>query len=199
MSIICIVIGLLLSLTGNQPSDCNDFKKLLKVPPRSLYEYRSRYVNLSYEYTVVIPKGLTAYDGRDEPNHQGFWLALGKSPQSFIFVRGEPNSFEYATSRDAATKSLAFLRQAGKNVESEKISEAHLGTLNAARLEAIYTCLGSADRHRLSAIVAISTDKRFLYELELYSPANRSESDRAVLDQIIKSWKVLERSRRQKR
>ena len=147
MLIISIIIGLLLSIADNQLNDCNHFKELVKAPPRSRYEYRGRYVNLSYEYSVVIPKGLTAYDGRDEPNHEGFWLAFSESPHSFILVRGEHNSLDYATSREAATKSLEFLRQAGKNVESEKISEAHLGTLNAVRLEAIYTCPGSADRH----------------------------------------------------
>lgn len=198
MLIIGIFIGLFMSFANNYHDDCSDFKELMKAPPESRYEYRGRYVNLSYQYSVVIPKGLIAYDGRHEPNHTGFWIALGKSPQSFILVRGDHNSLEYATSREAATKSLEFLRQAGKKIESEKISEVKLGTLNAIRLEVIYTCPGSSDRRLLTSIIAVRADKRFRYELELYSPINRHKLGQGVLSQIMKSWKPVSSSPRKK-
>jgi hypothetical protein len=197
---ISIIIALLLSSAGNHAGRCDDFvfKKLLEGPPRSRYEYRGRYVNWSYEYSVVIPKGLTAYDGREEPNHHGFGLTLGKPPQSYIFVRGEHNSLEYKSPREAATQDVEFLRQQGKKVESETISKSHLGALDAARLVVVYTCPGAADRYIQSSVMALSPDKEFVYVLEIYSPANRYESDRAVLDQIIESWKMISRSRRQR-
>jgi hypothetical protein len=194
MWIISIVLGLLLSSASNQSSACDDlsgFKQLMAGPPRSRYEYRGRYVNLSYEYSVRIPKGFTAYDGRDETNHNGFVLGLGKAPQSVIFVSGEHNSMEYNTPREVAMEFVEWLRQDGKKIESETITESHLGTLDAVRLVVIYTCPGSADRHIKSSIIALSPDKGFLYELALYSPANRYERDRAALDQLIKSWKVI--------
>lgn len=199
MLITSIVIGLLLSLAGNRAADCKDFafKDLLKGAPR--YEYRGLYVNRAYEYSVKIPKGLTAYDGRDEANHQGFGLALSEPSQSYIFVRGEHNSLEYDAPREAATQMVEWLRQEGKKVESETISESHLGTLDAVLLVAIYTCPGSADRYILSSIMALSPDKRLIYELELYSPANRYKSDRAVLNRILKSWKMMPSSRHQPR
>ena len=201
MLVISIILGLFLSSVGNQVGDCNDFllRKLLEGPPRSRNEYHNQYENLSYEYGVVIPKGLIGYDGRDETNHQGFGLALGKPLESFIFVRGEPNSFEYNRPQDAATKSVEYLRQDAKKIESETISKSRLGTLNAVRLEVIYTCPGSADRHVLSSITALSADKRFLYKLELYSLANRYKSDQIKLNQLIKSWKKLPNAKRQKR
>lgn len=202
MLIISIVIGLLLSSASNQAGVCDDlsgFKQLMTGPPRSRYEYRGPYVNLAYEYSVRIPKGLTAYDGRDEARHNGFALALGKPPQSVIFVSGDPNSVEYNTPREAATQDVEFLRQQGKRIESETITESHLGRLDAVRLVVIYTCPRSADRHIQSSIMALSPDKSSFYEIKLYSPANRYESDRAVLDQIIKSWKMLSGSRRQRR
>lgn len=200
MLIISIVIGLLLSSTGNQAGACNDFpfKQLLKGPPRSRYEYRGQYVNWAYKFSVKIPKGLTAYDGRDEANHSGFGLAVGEPPQSYIFVRGEHNSLGYDTPRQAATQDVEHLRQAGNKIESETITESYLGTLEAALLVVNYTCPGSTDRYIQSSITAISPDKRFLYTLELYSPSNRYESDRAILDEILKSWKIISRSRRQR-
>ena len=202
MLIISIVIGLLLSSASNQRSACDDlsgFKQLMAGPPPSRYEYRRRYVNLAYEYSVRIPKGLTAYDGRDEARHNGFALGLGNASQSVIFVSGDPNSMEYNTPRQVATRDVEFLRQQGKKIESDTITEWHLGTLDAVLLVVIYTCPGSENRHIKSSIMALSPDKRFLYELELYSPADRYESDRAVLDRIIKSWKMMPNSRHRPR
>lgn len=201
MLITSIVFSLVLLSANNQVGICDDlsvFRQLMAGSPRSRYAYRGRYVNLAYKYSVRIPKSLTAYDGRDEPRHNGFALGLGKAPQSVIFVLGDPNSLEYNSPREAATQELEFLRQQGKKIESEKITESQLGTLNAVILEVIYSCPRSADRHIRSSIIALSPDKRFLYTLELYSPANRYESDRIVLDQIIKSWKMLTHARQQR-
>lgn len=200
MLTVSIIISLLLSSAGNQHAACNDFpfKQLLKGPPQSRYEYRGRYVNLAYGYSVRVPKGLIAYDGRDQAKHDGFGLALGEPPQSYIFVRGEYNSLEYDTPRQAATQDMEFLRQEGNKIESRTITESRLGTLDAVLLVVNYACPESADRYIKSSIIALSPDKRFIYTLELYSPASRSEGDRAVLDEIIKSWKMISGSGRQR-
>lgn len=135
MLIAIIVMGLLFS-PSPQTSSCDGsaFQRLMAASPRARYEYRGRYVNWSYEYSVVIPQGLTGYDGRDEANHTGFGLALGKPPERFLFVKGEHNSAEYKTPREAATQLAEDLRQEGKSVESVTISESHLGTLKAVLL-----------------------------------------------------------------
>jgi hypothetical protein len=189
--LINIAVAFLLSFAGNQPGKCNDFvfKKLLEGPPRS--EYRGRYVNRYHEYSVVIPKGLAAYDVPDPANHEGFGLALGNPPESYIFVRGVHNSLEYEAPEEAARRTVEYLRQDGAQVESEKISRSYLGALDSVQLVVTYTCPGSLDSYIRSSITALSVDKSFLYELEIYSPAKRYERDRPVLDQIIKSWKVI--------
>jgi hypothetical protein len=197
-----IVITLFLSFIGNKSYACDDFaafKHLMEGPPRSRYEYRGRYVNWAYEYSVKIPQGHTGYDGRDEANHSGFGLALGKSSQSYIFVIGEHNSLEYTTPREAATQAVESLRQGGKDIESQTITESHLGTLNAVLLEVIYNCPGSSDRHVQSSVMALSPDNRFLYTLELDTPTSRYKSDHTVLDEIVKSWKMISESRRRGR
>ncbi len=202
MSIINVVIGLLILFAGNQPSDCNDFamlKQLIENSPQSRHEYRGQYVNQAYKYSVRIPEGLTAYDGRDQARHNGFAIALGKEIQSVIFVSGDPNSSEYKTPREAAMEDVKFFRKQGKKIESEAISDTHLGALDAAFLVVIYTCPGSEKRYVKSSITAISPDKRFFYQLELYSSDKRYETDRAVLDQLVKSWKVTETSQHQRK
>jgi len=193
--LISIILGLLFSSVGHQASACDDlssFKQLMAGPPQSRYEYRRRYTNLEYEYSVMIPHGLTAYDGRDEPRHNGFALPLGS--ENVIFVSGDPNSVEYKTPREAAKRDVEFLRQQGKIIESETISYSHLGTLDAVLLVVVYTCPGSTDRHIRSSVTALSADKESIYQVELHTPANRSESDRAVLDQLIKSWRNISHS-----
>jgi hypothetical protein len=149
---------------------------------------------------VRIPKGLTGYDGRNQARHNGFALALDKESQSVVFVSGDPNSVEYNSSREAAARDVEFLRQQGKKIESETITESRLGALDAVLLVVNYTCPGSADRFVKSSVIALSPDNGFLYALELYSPANRYEGGRAVFDEIIKSWKLISgsRQRRQK-
>jgi hypothetical protein len=200
MLIIGIVIGLLW-FNDTQSSACTDiaaFKKLVEGEPRSLNEYRGRYVNLKYKYSVRIPKGLTAYDGRDEANHNGFGLALGTPPESFIFVSGDYNSSEYNTPGEAAREAVEFLRQQGNKIESETITKSHLGTLDAALLVVMYTCAGSPNRYIKSSMMALTPDKSFRYTLEIYSSAKRYESARVVLDKIIKSWRMAI-SRKQRR
>lgn len=191
-----VIIALLLSPAGRQAGACHDFpfKRLLNGAPR--YAYRGRYVNDAYRYTVTIPRGLTAYDGREQARHSGFGLALGEPPQSFIFVRADSNSVEYDTPREAATQALEWMREGGRRVESATISESRLGTLNSALLVVSYTCRGSSELHRRATMMALGPGKGYLYALELYSPAGRYERDRAVLDKIIRSWKILPAPRR---
>lgn len=196
MLAVVIIIGLLLTPAAGRAGACDDFpfKRLLNGAPR--YAYRGRYVNRAYEYTVLIPGGLTGYDGRDEARHDGFGLALGEPPRSFIFVQAEPNSAEYETPREVAALRLEWMREGGKQIETATITESRLGTLNSALLVVSYTCPGSSERQRRVSMLALGPGKDSLYTLELYSPDSRYESDRVVLDELIKSWKLLPRPRR---
>lgn len=200
MLIASIVIAFLLSPFDNQSPLCGDFpfKRLMEGTPRSLNEYRGRYVNLPYEYAVIIPAGLTAYDGRDQDNHHGFGIPLDKQSQSYLFVEGEHNSAEYNTPSEAARKKIEYLRQDGAQVESETITASHLGRLQAVRLEVIYTCPKSKERYIQSSIIALSPGKGLLYTIELYSPVARYEKDQAALNQIIKSWKIIPEPRQRR-
>lgn len=175
------------------------FERLMKGPARSRYEYRGRYVNRAYEYAVTIPKGLTGYDGRGEANHNGFGLVLGGTPRSFILVQGERNSLGYDSPREAATDALEYLKRDGNKIESVTIGESRLGSLKAVTLVAVFVCPGGQERHVKSSVMALSSDNRFLYTLEIYSPLDQFESGRAVLAEITKSWKLWRGARRGRR
>lgn len=185
---VILAAGLLVSAPKAKAQGCNFPPKELTQGERR--EYRGAYENEAYSYAVVIPSNLVGYDGVNPFYQHGFGILLGGEPQSYVFVNGEPNSLEFARPLDAASQFLKYLGKDAK-VESSKITESQLGALKAALLVATYTCPGSAQRYVRASLVAISPDKSNLYEVTLYARSDRFEQDRAVLDELAKSWKHL--------
>ncbi|MFZ0819221.1 MAG: hypothetical protein WAM91_04075 [Candidatus Acidiferrales bacterium] len=184
-----LVAASLVFAPRSQAQDCN-------FPPKDLTqgerrEYKNLYENRAYGYSIVIPTNLVGYDDVNPLYQHGFGIALGAEPKSYIFVDGEPNSLEFASPSDAASRFLKYLRRDGSTVQSSKITESKLGTLRAAFLVATYTCPGSTERYVRASMVAISPDKSNLYEVTLFAHSDRFEQDRAVLDALVKSWKHL--------
>lgn len=165
-------------------------------PPKALLqgerrEYRGLYENKAYGYSVVIPKELVGYDGKNAFYQTGFGIITGAEPRSYILVESQKNSLEFATPSEAAARFLKYLAKHGDKVESSEITESKLGQLKAALLVATYTCPGSKERYTEASLVAISPDKGNLYEVTLYARSDRFEDDRAVLGTLTKSWKYL--------
>jgi hypothetical protein len=170
----------------SQQSPCDLVPKALLQEPRM--EYRGVYVNEAYFYSVLIPDSLVGYDQRTPPHH-GFGIPLGEEPQSYIYVGGEANAYDYEEPVDAALAHLRHVRRDNKAIRSATISEARLGQLPAVRIIISYDCPGSATRYVRSSTFALSPRKGWLYEVTLYSPSGRYERDQRVLDQILQSWK----------
>lgn len=170
-----------------QSSPCDLVPKGLRQKPRS--EWRGRYVNEVYWYSVSIPENLTGYDVAPPAPLHGFGIALGDSPQSYIFVDGASNSLEFDAPIDAALRELEYSRKRGKKIESATISGSHLGGLDAILLSMQYSCPGSNEVYAQASTFALSPDRNRIYEITLYSLLNRYDRDRKVLNQILKSWK----------
>ncbi len=161
-------------------------------PPKELMrgehrEYRGPYENRVYGYSVVIPANVVGYDDVNPFYQHGFGIVVGTEQPRYVFVNGEPNSLEFATSGDAASQSLKYLHKHGNRIESSEITESHLGPLNAALLLATYTCPGMTDRYVVSSIFAVSPVGSQLYEVSLYAHESRLKRDKAVLDAVVKS------------
>lgn len=165
-------------------------------PPKALTygerrEYRGIYRNKAYGYSVVIPRGLVAYDVMEPSYQRGFGIILGTEQQSYISVNGEPNSLEFARPADAASEFLSYLRGRQLTVLSSKIAESRLGGLEAATLVAEYTCPASLGRYMRATVAAIGPNKGMLYQLTLYAHAERFDHDRRVFDALVKSWRYI--------
>jgi hypothetical protein len=174
-------------------SACASSSFACDFPPRGyLHEPRIKftgfYQNDADGYSVVIPNHVAGYD----PNlarHSGFGIPLGEQSQSFVLVQADPNSLEDAVPIDTALRLLRYMREEKKTIESLHIQRSHLGSLEAAEMLVTYTCLGSAKRYTMVAVIAIGPGKDPVYEAILYCPASRYLDDRRVFDQLLKSWK----------
>jgi hypothetical protein len=168
-------------------------------PPKGILdkpqnEYRRKYSNLAWRYSVIIPGRCTGYDQK-EPPHHGFGLVLEENGpwqrnQSYVAVNGEANTLEYKTPAEAAAQKVKYLREESKRVESSKISQTRLGGLRAVRLVVRYQCPNSKENYVLDSTIALGPGP--LYEVTLYAHASRYSHDRLIVQQLIKTWKYLE-------
>lgn len=175
-------------IPAQQANTCDVVPEGLLLTPRS--EYQGLYINKEYHYSVRIPNNLVGYD-QPNPPHHGFGIIIGDKPQSYIEVNGEANSLEYETPREAALRLVEYLRHDGKAVQAQAVRQVRLGGLDAAFLQVTYRCPGSSVLYKQGSAVALSPDRSALYEISLYAPADRYESDRAVLNGILTSWKYV--------
>jgi hypothetical protein len=139
----------------------------------------------------VIPTDLVGYDDIDPFYWHGFGTVVGAEQPSYVFVNGEPNSLEFTHPSDAASRLLKYLQWHHNKVERSDITESQVDQLKAAMLVATYTCSGSTKKYVMSSMVAISPNNSTLYEVTIYSHADRFERDRPTFDAVVKSWKYI--------
>lgn len=164
--------------------------QLLQGPLR---EFRNQYRNRGYGYAVTIPKGYVGFDPANPFYQRGFWIALGQGKDSYIDVYGEKNSFEDVSTNEVANRHLSDLRGAVKAVESSSVTPISIGGRPASQLLITYTCPGSPERYIQLSIFGLSPNKDNLYVVTLYSVPREYDLYRTIVDQILKSWKYLDR------
>jgi hypothetical protein len=154
-------------------------------------EYKGAYENLAYRYSVVIPADLVGYDDINPFYWHGFGVVVGTEQPSYLLVNGEPNSLEFTRPSDAATRLLKYLQWHHHKIDKSEVTELEVDGLKAALIVVTYACSGSTKKYVMSSIVAISPDKNVLYEVTIYSHADRFERDRRTFDAVVKSWKYI--------
>lgn len=182
-----VIVAFLLATTGNgRTGDCNFLPKEIQQGQGT--RYLGQYKNEAYEYSIRIPDMLAGYD-QSTPPHHGFGIAFGSPPESYISVYSQANSLEYKTPMDRAIQLLEYLREDGKEIESVSVTRSQLGTLGAVFFVTTYSCGGSAQKYVKASTIALSPSKGTLYEVTLYTVAERYNRDRIVFEQLVKSWK----------
>lgn len=183
-----LVAAIVASSVFARSDDCaiapNGFLKEPRV------EFRGLYTNREYLFSVVIPDGLTGYEGADPPHH-GFGLLLGEQQQSYLYVDGSVNSLEERDSRDAANRALRYLREGERVVESSTLKPSRLGELPATELVARYTCGRPSTQYMTASVFALSPNREMMYEITLYTARDHFSRARRVFDRMIRSWRYL--------
>ena len=170
-------------------SDCNLVPNGLLNPPRR--EFKGAYRNATYAFSVVIPKGLVAYDAPDPHPHHGFGLILGRSRPRYIMVEGAANALDYSSPAQVAEQLLANGETDRVLVAPAATQAARLGTLEAVRVNARFRCQSSGAEYILIGVVALSPDREMVYQVVLYSWPETVRQDERVLDDLLRSWKQV--------
>jgi hypothetical protein len=165
-------------------------------PPKEIIqgehrEYRGTYENLAYRYSVVVPADFVGYDDINPFYWHGFGTVVGTEQPSYLFVNGEPNSLEFTRPSDAAARQLKYLQWHHHKVDRSEITELQVDQLKAALLTVAYACPGSTKKYVMSSMVAISPDQSTLYEVTIYSHADRFERDQPIFNAVVKSWRYI--------
>jgi len=191
------VLVLALVLIGAQSSGTDDCRLVPEhLRSRLRTEWRGRYTNLEYLYSVAIPRGLTAYSEAEPGPQHGFGLPFGASPESYILVQGEANALERSADEVAADQ-LRYLAGESRTIESSTVTPVRMGSFNAVRLVAHYTCGAARERYVYDGIFALIPPRDLVFEIGLWAPDDRYQKDRALLEQMLQSWKYVPERRRQ--
>jgi hypothetical protein len=193
---VAVLVGVSPSNACGPPQQHIDQSRGCDPPPAEILqkprrEYKGRYENKAYGYSVVIPKGFKGYDAVNPFYQRGFVIVFGEEPRAYINLYGEHNSFEDSSGDGKANRELGYLREEGKAIESAKITPTHIGGLPATQLLVTYTCAGSTERYVWFSTVVLSPDKGTDYEATLHTLASRLDHDRAILDRLLATWKYI--------
>jgi hypothetical protein len=151
-----------------------------------------RYSNYDYAFSVSVPNGITAFRNRAPfPNH-GFGIDISKSQQSYLWIDASYNGLEWKSFDDAIKANLEFLRREGAaEVKLTEQSSTYLSRLRAVRFVAKYNLSGKPMAQE--SILAFRREKNkeeIVYSINLRTPTNRFERDRALVAEMQSTWRL---------
>ncbi|HEX8069127.1 MAG TPA: hypothetical protein VF546_04185 [Pyrinomonadaceae bacterium] len=162
-----------------------------------------KYSNTYFGFSMVIPKERQGVwnSGRCDPDEKvgcvclgpdhGRAIPLGEGAGIEVFAGfGREPRFTLA---DYEREELAIIqeRPGVETVEVLSTGEARLGKLAALR----YVVRVGAQGKQLIEEHIIAVDKGVEYTLVLSSPAGRYEQDKREFEQVVKSWRLIKRTR----
>jgi hypothetical protein len=146
-----------------------------------------------YGYSVIIPKDLTAYGNQPPfPNH-GVGVVLSQNPDSYLYIDGSYNAFEWQSLDEAIDVNSEFLRKNYPNAQELERKSVRLNKLPALRSRAKYVRQGE-NRIKETVIAfrkAEGDQLEIVYTISLDTTEERFAADAAKVDAIINSWKLI--------
>lgn len=155
------------------------------------------YSNYDYAYAVVVPDGVIgAWScvtnhgfGVDLTNPKSLaWLEQKGWPEAYLYVDASYNSAFMKSVNDEVQNHLRWLRE-GSNDEVKLISQTRtrLASLPAKRFIIRYR---NAQEVMVADEVCAFRGGDIVYSINLTTPQSRYDKDKAVLEQMQKSWRL---------
>ena len=157
---------------------------------KTLPKYEGDYENYSWGYAVTIPEGLTGQsDPLPNPQH-GIRIILSLDPWAIIWVEGWANSLEWETLEQAANYDLKYIKKDALNIVSIQTSQMKLADASAVRYIVRYQCPGGM---KVEDFVVCIDERTIVYTIRLTTYAKHYDTYKPVLDQLIESFRFIER------
>ena len=156
-----------------------------------MFHVQGRYVNAEYRYSVVLPQGLTAYAAPAPAPDHGVGIVLSWEPRSYLNVDGAYDVLDWKTPSGAARQLLQWTRESSSRVLSHVQSRARLGSLRSLRLVVRHRCASLPDVYVDDDVVAVDAKNGVVFKVALTTTDGRYRQDKAVMDQLLSTWRAL--------
>lgn len=188
MNILAISILILLPLAAGD--DCGRFPWAGFGSP-DMPKHTGSYSNSIYGYFVRIPGGLAGYSAAPPAPEHGFGVVLSWEPRAYISFDGSYNAAFAESLREIEETHLKWVREKAERVLSVERRQVRLGPLRARRYIARHTCRNATGRFVEDTTMALH--KGVIYSATLLTTEERYAKDRAVLEQMLRSWRLIVR------
>lgn len=167
--------------------------------PDSPRRFEGRYENFVYGFSVEIPAGMVGSGSAPPAPDHGFgidlddprstaWNGRRDFPQSYLYVDGSYNSYDWERLNHAVESHWSFLRKKGATLHAQNKTPTRLGGLRAVRAVAYYDAGGVVMVS--DAVFAFGDGASPVYTLSLSTPLAKYERDRPVLEEMLKGWRL---------
>lgn len=151
------------------------------------------YTNYQYDFRVLLPRGLQGLTSVPPLPQHGFFIRLGRKPETRITVSGEFNSALYESLEEVVAVEVSAAIQLKANFEITKRVATKLQDIPAVRLVARYANENSDETIISEQLIALrreaEDDFGIIYIFRLDTPKSRYKADRKVFNKIISSWR----------
>lgn len=154
-------------------------------------KFTETYSNFVYGYSVKIPKGLVAYNAPAPAPQHGYGIVLSWEPRAYIYVDASYNSSDANNAKEIEDTHLKWLQEESAEIISIEKTRSRLGPLSARRYVAKRTC------KKLKGIfiedMTMVLHEGIVYSAGLLTTQDRYLRDKAVLEEMLKTWRLAHR------
>ncbi|MGA2563966.1 MAG: hypothetical protein ABSF96_10435 [Steroidobacteraceae bacterium] len=143
------------------------------------------YVNATYGYSLTIPAGLTAYTDQSGPERDLFMM-LSQSAGSTLTVSAAYDIFYDITAQGVHRRDINAIRMHDALL-NDRAEDVALADVAGGRYVLLLQCRGEAQPVVHEELIVLRN--REIYRLDLRSSPQQYQSDRRVLDAILRSWR----------